>query len=473
MKKFTILFLLIIGTANLTQAQWGGDVRLTNDTAISYVNNLQCIVASGDSIHVVWVDNRDGNIEIYYKRSTNKGISWGTDTRLTNAVDTSYYPFIGLSGSNLHVVWSDKRDGNDEIYYKHSTDGGLSWGADTRLTNDPGRSIGNSMAVSGSNIYVVWDDNREGTYKSFFKRSTDGGNTWGSDLKISSTSTNPPSIAVSGSDVHVVWPSAVFGNWEIVYKHSTNSGDSWGSETRLTNNVANSFIPRIQISGSFVHVIWIDDRDGNYEIYYKQSVDKGLTWGVDTRLTNASGDSWYSRLAVSGLGVHIVWQDNRNGKEEIFYKCSKNGGESWSSDTLLTNNNGTLSGYPSVALSGSMVFVAWYDKRDGPNGEIYFKCNPTGNPTGVNDLKQVETEFMLYPNPASGNLSISISNTELSNKTISIFNSLGIEVKQFNEKELSGKSTISFSIESHPTGVYYCLMSDGIGKTSRSFVVLR
>ncbi len=46
-------------------------------------------------------------------------------------------PVIAINGSVVHVVWSDERDGNYEIYYKRSTDGGVSWGADTRLTNNP------------------------------------------------------------------------------------------------------------------------------------------------------------------------------------------------------------------------------------------------------------------------------------------------------------------------------------------------
>ena len=36
----------------------------------------------------------------------------------------------------MHVVWHDYRDGNSEIYYKRSIDGGVSWSADMQLTED-------------------------------------------------------------------------------------------------------------------------------------------------------------------------------------------------------------------------------------------------------------------------------------------------------------------------------------------------
>ena len=71
------------------------------------------------------------------------------------------------------------------------------------------------------------------------------------------------------------------------------------------------------------------------------------------------------------------------------------------------------------------------------------------------------------------NITISFSNTGLSKISISIFNSLGIEIKRFKEMELVGENAINFSVESFPTGVYYCTLNYGIKKISRSFVVLR
>jgi len=119
-------------------SQWQSDVRLTNNDSISYpysFNNAWCVASSGSVVHVVWFDKRDGNYEIYYKRSTDAGVNWGTDTRLTSNSSDSRYPSVAVSGSVIHVVWYDNRDGNNEIYYKRSTDAGVSWGADTRVTN--------------------------------------------------------------------------------------------------------------------------------------------------------------------------------------------------------------------------------------------------------------------------------------------------------------------------------------------------
>ena len=481
MKKFTILFLLIFGASNLTQAQWGNDVRLTNNSAASLLSKNECLVVSNDTLHVTWVDTRDGNSEVYYKCSINGGISWGIDTRLTYNDSLADRPVIALSGSNLHVVWTSCRDGNNEIYYKHSTDGGTIWGADVRLTNYLGNSSFADISVLDSVIHVVWYDNRDGTASIYYKRSTDGGVSWGSEVAIKSGSggANSASIAISGSDVYVTWADYRDGNLEIYYKHSTNAGDIWGSATRLTYNPANSQLPRMVISASIVHVAWYDARDGNYEIYYKRSTDGGLTWGVDTRLTNASGNSKTITMLVSGSLVHIAWQDDRNGNYEIFYMCSMDGGLSWSSDTLLVNNNVTMSERPSIALSGDAVHLIWQDKRDGPNGEIYYKRNPTGNFIGIEDRDITKNYLAIYPNPFSEYTNIEFEMASPGNVEIIIFNQLGnhIQTLKYNNCK-AGRNSLQWNCSDKngiavPSGIYYCEVIFGKEMLVKKMIVVK
>lgn len=173
MKILTILFSLITAQAF---AQWQPDLRLTNNPSVSLTshNNAWCIASSGDSLHVLWHDNRDGNYEIYYKRSSDGGSNWGADTRLTNNASLSEYPSVSASGQVVHAVWHDNRDGNPEIYYKRSIDGGSSWGADTRLTNSTNSSYYPSVAISGQAVHVVWSDMRDGNSEIYYKRDPTG-----------------------------------------------------------------------------------------------------------------------------------------------------------------------------------------------------------------------------------------------------------------------------------------------------------
>lgn len=407
MKHFILFFVSVVVlllTANLF-AQWEPDVRLTYDdsTSYTYMDYAWCITADGNIVHAVWYDGRDGNSEIYYKRSPDGGTSWGPDTRLSDFPDESLHPSIAVTGSNVHVVWHDYREGNWEIYYKRSTDGGISWGSDFQLTYNDSVSSMTSVAVFGSIVHVVWLDHRDGNGEIYYKRSPDGGVSWGTDTRLSDfpSESHKPSVAVSDSNVHVVWHDHRNGYYEIYYKRSTDGGMTWEMDSRLSYTSSSSLYPSVGVSISNVHVIWIDYRHGNIEIYYRRSPDGGISWGAETRLTDNPADRGLSSIAVSGSFIHVVWKDNRDGNSEIYYKNSIDGGTSWGTDTRLTDNSAN-SANTSVAVSGSSVHVIWHDDRDG-NNEIYYKRNPTGN-IGVKEIENPKLEnrnliLKVNPNP--------------------------------------------------------------------------
>jgi len=318
----------------------------------------------------VWHDDRNGNYEIYYKTSTNNGESWSSDVRLTDDDSDSQYPTIAVNGNDIHVVWHDNRDVNREIYYKTSTDNGENWSSDVRLTNGDSNNYWPVVSVNGDNIHVVWTLDY---YEIYYKTSTDNGENWSSDVRLTKGGFHSeyPVVSVNGDNIHVVWYDHRDENWEIYYKRSTDNGENWSSDVRLTNNSSYSYWPTIAVNGDNIHVVWHDDRNGNYEIYYKTSTDNGENWSSDVRLTNDDSTSEHPTMAVNENNIHVVWHDDRNGNYEIYYKTSTNNGKNWSSDVRVTNDDST-SYWPTMAVNGNNIHVVWHDYRGG-NWEIYYK----------------------------------------------------------------------------------------------------
>ena len=105
-------------------------------------------------------------------KSTDSGETWQTATRLTNNTGFSCLPNIAVSGTNIYVVWEDtKYDANNEILIRKSMDSGASWPTATRLTNNVGDSCYSHIAIRGTKVYVVWADNTPGNYEIFLKYS--------------------------------------------------------------------------------------------------------------------------------------------------------------------------------------------------------------------------------------------------------------------------------------------------------------
>jgi hypothetical protein len=110
--------------------------------------------------------------------------------------------------------------------------------------------------------------------------------------------------------------------WDIYYARSTDGGDSWDPDARLTTAPGPSQRPSIALSGRRVNLVWFDARDGNSEIYFKNSRDAGVNWSLDTRLTEASGDSMHASGPLPKSGP-VVWFDRRDGNAEIYYSRIK------------------------------------------------------------------------------------------------------------------------------------------------------
>jgi len=252
---------------------WQAAKRITNNMGTS---NAPKIAISGANVCVVWWDDTPGNSEIYFRKSTDGGTTWQSAKRLTNHSGTSYVPDIVGYGSYLYVVWYDCYSGSNEIYFRRSIDGGSTWQNEKRLTSNAGSSECAANAVGGllgANLYVTWQDYTPGNFDIYFIRSLDRGATWQTAMKLTNNSGASmfPSIAVSGSNIYVAWQDDTPGNEEIYMRKSADSGATWQATQRITHNMGRSEYPAVALSVSNQYMTYDDNNSGNCEIYLKFS----------------------------------------------------------------------------------------------------------------------------------------------------------------------------------------------------------
>jgi ethanolamine utilization microcompartment shell protein EutL len=314
-----------------------------------------------DSVYVVWSEQ-----DIMFKRNA---ISFDPSINLSNNAGKSSSPAIAsspaiVSDNNVYVVWDDDTGGNSEILYRRSTDGGATFGGTVNLSNNTGYSSIPAIAAYANNVYVVWNDDTGGNPEILYRKSTDGGDSFGGTMNLSNTTgqSGQPAIAafgdvVIGQSVYVVWTDDTPGpgNSEILYRRSTDGGATFGGTVNLSNTTGNSNLASVAVSGNYpsqqqdVYVMW---SDGTRGILYRKSTDSGATFGRTVSLTSGRA---YATVAVSGNNVYVVWSDDTlgTGNFEILYEKSTDGGATFGGTVNLSNTTEN-SGSPHVATSSNL-----------------------------------------------------------------------------------------------------------------------
>ncbi|MCK4457463.1 MAG: exo-alpha-sialidase [Thermoplasmata archaeon] len=324
---------------------------------------------------------REGRaFEVFYRRSTDNGVTWSEEMMLSDDdIEGSGSPQIAVNGDNVFVVWSDCRGSSvKELYYANSSDNGETWSENKALTSDDGfNSEWPLVALDEDMIHIVWGDERDGQHEVYYRNSNDGGATWSEERRLTNWTLGtdgPDGIDIYEFYVHVLLTRYV-GNWESFYTRSEDGGSTWSSPIPIVDmDGRNSESRDLSASGSMVNICWMDAKSSVAEIFYRNSTDNGITWNPEVRISNSSVEAEQCHMAISPPDIHFAWYDKKAGNAEIFYRNSTDMAVSWNEEVRLTYVNG-LSAQPRIELSGNYIHLVWLDKRFG-DPRILYKRHP-------------------------------------------------------------------------------------------------
>ena len=171
----------------------------------------------------------------------------------------------------------------------------------------------------------------------------------------------------------------------------------FSEEINISKNNGTSELPQVTAEGNNVYVVWQDNTNGNYDVYFAYSPDNGRNFESTRNLSKNNGTSELPQVTAEGNNVYMVWQDNTNGNYDVYFKSSSTNGSKFKSLRNLSKNNGT-SKLPQIASTSDLFYVFWKDDANGINS-AYFK-------EGRKDGSTTNTEFGSSKRiPNSGNVS--------------------------------------------------------------------
>jgi hypothetical protein len=292
-------------------------------------------------VGVAWEDARNGNPDIAYRRSSNGGASFAPLTFLVQAPSDDTRPALAMSGGVALVAWEDTRNKNKDIAYRRSSDGGVSWSTQAFLVRSNLDEREPALDLDGSRALLTWMDQRHGSDDLAYRSSADAGASWAglTFLVRSQDRESHPTVAVDGMNVLVGWVDERFGNQDLAFRRSTDGGASFARLTFLVKAPTDDAQIVMDLSGENGVLAWVDRRSANRNISFRHSSDAGLNWGSTARLVSApSGEALPACALAAGVAT-CAWDDTREREPLAHARESVSGGAAWGTRFELDEPN--------------------------------------------------------------------------------------------------------------------------------------
>mgnify|MGYP005837692659 CR=1 FL=1 len=425
-----------------------------------------------------WYDDQSWTspIDIYLDKSTDNGITWGIDIKVSSGFATypwHFQPSIAIykNNDNIYVFYTDydryyPQGDLGDVSVSRSLNRGESFEDKVRVDNILDSILVmqsfSSIAVDSvsGGVYVAFDDTRNEIKDIYLSKSTDFGQSFIINTLVNIDTTNDqeePSVKTDKSgNVYVVWK-----DWK---------SDPTAKESPYLN-----------------------------DIYIAKSTDYGNSFSAGVRINDEYLDAEYSynfppRLAIDNFeNVHVTWFDFRYGYTNCFYDESMDGGQTFGMDVIVNNNRDSLShSLPRIAVDNKNgVYIVWMDKRNENNMYDIFFSNNT-ELTNINESALFPSDFTLYqnyPNPFNPSTKIRYSiprSTEYysvpQNVTLKVYDVLGNEVTTLvDEYREAGNYEIDFNVGQSAaadspalsSGIYFYQLQAGSYSQTKSMILIK
>ncbi len=300
-------------------------------------------------------------------------------------------PKVVADGNNFYLIWKDRRNKTsyNDLYMNRVDISGVALTNDILLTDSDAKSYDPQIVIGNGGIAYTWDDSRTSLNSEIYFNFVDfNGVRAGNDKRVTNASGSSwyPSIAynpVTGG-YGITWMDSRDGNQEIYFAAVDNNGSTTITDINLTNNTSYSSRPQIVWNGSGYAIVFFDNRDGNNEIYFIKIGATGNILTAAKRITNDTVESTYPAMVWTGTEYGLAWIDRSLGTDEIFFVRLDTNGVIKGTATNISENDSFMSRYPSITFTGTQFGIVWQDSRNSSNIEIYMaKLSSTGTKIGT------------------------------------------------------------------------------------------
>lgn len=366
-------------TGNMTflvngTADWWG-IKTIQSTG--NVGSFTSLTVDGNDVYIVYVEETDldpwsYDVEnLYMTVSENQGETWGAPVVIENSSTLAHlYPSIKAVNGIAYVSYLQMIPASDDdLRFAKSLNKGLTWQDMQTIVHDGSFSQGwySNIEVMGNTVYITsYDQGFIGENMGLlFVRSDDGGITF--------------------EGVEAEWNKANGYPYFLEYV-------DWEDAVPINEPVG--LYPSLAVSGDRVYIGYFVDggADLTDHVRVKVSIDNGETWdvldGVNPAILNeVDTPGWDftgfndTDISVNGSTVYFMYTDSTTSR--IMFTRSDDSGETWPAGNIKTvDTTSDVYGWAGMAVSGSNIYIAYYDVTNDPdNWDLMLNKSTDGGTT--------------------------------------------------------------------------------------------
>jgi hypothetical protein len=505
----TFIFAQVIPEFRVNDIQGSAVLNYWNDPSVSI-----SVKNSGGFI-ITWMDERNGNNDIYAQRYSSDGTALGNNFNVNDPADSTDHstPSISTdSDGNFVITWLNDRGDITGIYAQRFSSDGTPLGNNFKVNDDPDSILCEVPSISMSktgDFIISWNvmfpnSNGSNSFGDIYaQRFASDGTAIGPNFLVNDVTEGMQGKSAVSMDRNGNFVIAWSADWRsegdnIYAQRYSSDGTALGSNFKVNDEAGYLYYsysgpipPSISAdsSGNFV-IAWThnrvsDDSDlwETTDIYAQYYTSDGIALGGNFKV-NDDIDSTYQYFSSTSMdddgNFVIVWNDFRYGNYDIYAQRYARDGNKFGNNYLVTNMIDSLQSHPCVKLWNGKIYTAWFDNSgDGAGYDIWANVLDWDNPVGIDDRNMPNTlsSYKLsqnYPNPFNPSTTIRYNLPQSSYVTIEVYNITGQKIQTLlNDKMAAGSHQIEFNAQNLSSGVYFYRIEAGEFQDVKKMILIK
>jgi hypothetical protein len=324
---------------------------------------------------------------VRFQRIRADGVPIAPPVTIPSSTSMQIWPVrILWDGTGYGIAYTADLGGVPQVFFARlNSQGGLAM-APVRVSNvgipaPSTAAVAPALAFSGSNYVVVWQESRGATESDIYVTVLDAfGGITVSDraVRVASGDQTSPVVAYGsyeGSFLFVWEDSTAGSNYELWNGYMTPGAWNPLVNGAFTSGVGDAWQPSLVDSGSTVGLAWIDERDGNREVYAALLTSAGARVSGDVRLTNNPGSSSRPQILWTGGEFGVFFADDRafgSGFSDVWFQRMTSSATAAGSNQQVSSS---ARAYYLAAAFGRRGYLAAYAGLGTSTRQVPWGCN--------------------------------------------------------------------------------------------------